>query len=237
MRLFELKWVYLLSKSWVRIFAPENTQIASSVKIQNSKIYVYPGAKLIIDENVFINNCEIHITKGSLIIGYGTIIKGSNYDKCNIIVNDGHITIGNHTKISNRRIWVRFGGQLTIGDYTNINSGGEIRCDEHVVIGNFNQISYEVNIWDTNTHSILPKEERRNLTKKYYPYYGFEIHKPKTSPIKIGDDCWISARSTILKGSIIGNEVVVGYNTTLVNKHIPSKTTIVPIIDYKIINV
>lgn len=230
-----IKWHYLFHKSKVRVFDNGVANIKNA-KIQNSKLYVYPGAELIIEDNVLIDCSEIHITKGSVKIGHNSIIKGSKYDKCNIIVNDGHITIGNHTKISNRRIWVRFGGQLTIGDYTNINSGGEIRCDEHVVIGNFNQISYEVNIWDTNTHSILPKEERRNLTKKYHPYYGFEINKPKTSPIKIGDDCWISARSTILKGSTIGNEVILGYNTTLINKHIPSKSTVVPVIDNKIIN-
>lgn len=232
--LTEIKWKYIINKSYVRFINKSNYTISKSCRIKKSKIYIYPNASIEIGDNVHIENSEIHITKGSLIIEDNSIIRGSIYNKCNIIINDGHIKIGSHTKISNERIWVRFGGKLTIGDYTNINVGGEIRCDELIDIGSYNQISYDVNIWDTNTHNILPSNQRRNQTKKYFPYFGYEENKPKTAPIIIGDDCWIGEKVSILKGTMIEDEVIIGYNTTIINSTIPSKSTVVPIVDNKI---
>ena len=118
--------------------------------------------------------------------------------------------------MSAKRFWVRFGGVVNVGDYTNINDGSEVRCDESVNIGRYNQISYNVNIWDTNTHNIYPPEKRRNLTEKYWPYFGREIERPATKPVYIGDDCWIGENSAILKGTMLNKEVVVGYNTVII---------------------
>ena len=80
----------------------------------------------------------------------------------------------------------------------------------------------QVNIWDTNTHTIYKSEKRSEITRKYFPYFGYEIEKPLTSPIVVGDNCWIGERSSIMKGTQIGDNVIVGYNTMLLNKIIES---------------
>ena len=63
---------------------------------------------------------------------------------------------------------------VRIGNYNNINERSWLRADEQITIGDYNQISYNVMIWDTNTHNIYTPSKRRELTEKYYPFFGYE---------------------------------------------------------------
>lgn len=232
----ELKFKYLLSKTVLRIFDGAKCDISYKAKIRNSKIIVSSGAKLCIGNDVSINNAEIYVEKGSLIIDEFSILQSDSKDnKVKIIINDGNVIIGNHSKISCNRIWVRFGGKLEIGNYTNINKGSEIRCDEHISIGSYNQISYNVKIWDTNTHSIIAKDDRRKIAEKYFPYFGFEEQRPITKPIVIGDDCWIGENAAILKGTSLENGSIVGFNTIITGQNIIENSTVVQDVKLKII--
>lgn len=222
----EVKYKWIFSKSYVRVCTGAKAKIGKDVTIRNSRIIVTPGSSIEIGDNVCIENTVISISDGVCIIGHDSIIGNASEDIM-LNIESGKIQIGHHSKISASRFWVRFGGNVHVGDYTNINSGSEIRCDEAVTIGDYNQISYNVNIWDTNTHTLHSKDERRRITEERYPYYGYESRKPKTKPVTIGNDCWIGERASILKGTIINNEVVVGYNCLLSNVEIPDKTTVV----------
>ena len=178
-------------------------------RIVCSNVFIENGSSLIIGDNVVIDHCELYI-KGSVTIGDNTILKGGSY-----ILEPGELEVGHHCKSTAKRLWVRFGGRLTIGDYTNINDDSEIRCDQEVTIGRYNQISYNVRIWDTNTHNVYPAQERRIIAETYWPYFGKETRRPVTKPVSVGDDCWIGENAAILKGSTLGNEVVVGYGTLI----------------------
>lgn len=236
MRIPRLKIKYLFSRTFFRVFPGSNVKIGSDVTISRSRIVVSSGASLTIASNVIIQGAEIYVEKGSLTIDESCIIQGEGkFKHTKVIINDGHVAIGNHTKISCDRIWVRFGGELSIGRYTNVNSGSEIRCDEHVSIGSFNQISYRVKIWDTNTHSILGTSERRRIAQEYYPYFGYEESKPSTQSTIIGNDCWLGEGVTVLKGSTIGDRVIIGYQTTITGQSIPSDSRIVPDIKLRIL--
>lgn len=228
MILNELKYKYLFSNNLIRFFRGSECRISSKAEIKNSKIIISSGANLVIGDFVLIENVEIYVEKGSLIIDEFSILQSDSKDnKVKIIINDGNVIIGNHSKISCNRIWVRFGGKLEIGNYTNINKGSEIRCDEHISIGSFNQISYNVKIWDTNTHSIIAKDERRKIAEKYFPYFGFEEKRPITKPIVIGDDCWIGENAAILKGTSLGDGSIVGFNTIITGQNIIENSTVV----------
>lgn len=218
---------YLFDGSWVRTIKGCNCQISSDTKIKNSKIYVYQGATLTIGSGCVIENADICVEKGNVSIADNVIIRGDGQSRVNIIVNDGNLTLADYTKLSLHRIWIRFGGSVSIGEYTNINSGSEIRCDMHVEVGAFTRVSYNVKIWDTNTHSILPVEARRDVLKRKWPYYGYEQERPSSVPVKIGDDCWIGENAAILKGSNIGNASIVGFGTIIAGKTIPEYTKVV----------
>lgn len=225
-KLNEIKYKWLFHKSYFRVCTGANAKIGRNITIKNSRIIVTPGSCVEIGDNVRIENAVLSIDSGACVIGNNSII-GSASEKVMLNIESGKILIGHHSKISASRFWVRFGGNIHIGDYTNINSGSEIRCDEVVSIGDYNQISYNVNIWDTNTHNVYSKDARRHITEEHYPYYGYESKRPKTKPVIIGNDCWIGEKASILKGTIINDEVIVGYNCLLCNVEIPSKTTVV----------
>ena len=227
MRIPRFKYKFFLSRTVFRVFDGAEV-IVSSHKISRSKLVVNSGATLVIGSNVVIKDAEIYVEKGSLIINDYSIISGENRNNyAKIIVNNGNVVIGHHSKISCNRIWVRFGGNLSLGNYTNINWGSEIRCDERIEIGSYNQISYRVKVWDTNTHSILGKEERRKIAEKYYPYFGYEEAKPMTAPTSIGDDCWIGEGVSILKGTQIGCGSIIGFGTIVSGQLIPPNGRIV----------
>lgn len=223
----EIKFTYLFHRSYVRIFRGGKCHIMRSAKIRNSKVFVHPGASLKIEDNCIIENARIYVEKGCIILRENSIVKGDKLHDTEIIINNGNILMGDHSKLSCKRVWVRFGGKLEIGSYTNINEGSEIRCDEKISIGSFNQISYNVKIWDTNTHNILPVENRRKIAIDKFPYFGYESSKPITSPINIGDDCWIGENSTIFKGTKIGNECILGFGTFISGKTVPDHSIVV----------
>lgn len=230
----EIKWSLLPKHTYCRICKGATMKIGKEVRIHNCRIIVTPGSSLEIGDYASIENSDISVSSGQMKIGPYSIIGGKT-ERQLLNIEKGSIHIGHHTKICARRFWVRFGGAVRIGCYTNINSGSEIRCDESVTIGSYNQISYSVNIWDTNTHSILPKEERRRIAEQYYPYFGKELAAPLTSPVEIGDDCWLGQGVTVLKGSIVGDGVIVGVNSIIPGKTIPANSTVVTDISLKVI--
>lgn len=227
MWLGEIKYTELLKGNYLRFFKNAEIDIAKNVKFKNVRIYVYSGASLKIQSNCKIENASIFVEKGSLELGEFSSIHGNENEKVSIILNDGEMKLGHHSKLSSRRVWIRFGGRLAIGSYTNLNSGGEIRCDDEIKIGSYNQISYNVKIWDTNTHNILAKEERRRVAESKFPYFGYEFSRPATASVEIGDDCWIGENSTIFKGAKIGNECIIGYDTFISGKFIPNRTRVI----------
>lgn len=226
MILSELIWKYLLKGSFVRVINGAHIQIANDAKIINSKIIAAPGTNIVIKDGCIIRNVEIYVDKGALLIGNNSILI-SEKDHLKIFVNNGSVEIADHSKLACKRVWVRFGGNLSIGSYTNVNGGSEIRCDESVEIGSYNQISYNVRIWDTNTHSILPPEVRREIARDKFPYFGYESERPVTAPVKIGDDCWIGENAAIFKGTEIGDGSIVGFGTFVTNKKIPARSTVI----------
>ena len=217
----EIKWLYKCSGSKVRVLTGSIFTVASDVRILNSTVFVNRDSSLTLSEGVVLSGVNLYV-KGHVTIGAHTTLSDGTYT-----IDEGSLIIGHHTRLSLRRIWVRFGGKVEIGDYTNINDRSEIRSDECVQIGSYCQISYDINIWDTNTHKIYPTEKRRVIAEKYWPYFGKEVERPVTKPIVIGNDCWIGEKASILKGTTLGDGTIVGYNTLISNKTIPAGSKVI----------
>jgi acetyltransferase-like isoleucine patch superfamily enzyme len=231
-KVLNLRWQYLIKGSLVSNSGV--LHVEKGTTIDNSRIYISKGSSLRIGKDCQISNVSIHISAGDAEIGEGTIINNDGgYKKILIDINHGTLKIGERNRLQ-CDIKLRFNAILTIGAYNNINHNSEIRADEQITIENFNQISYDCVIWDTNTHNIYSDEERRQLTVKHYPKYGYEHEKPKTAPIFIGSDCWIGRRASILKGTTINNSVIVGYGAITTNVEIPVGHTLVNEVNNKI---
>lgn len=228
---FERKWKYLNSN--VRIQKGAKFSAASNANITNTSVFVDAGGSLTLEEGACIQNCDVYV-HGTMRIGKNTKI-GTPKKRTTITIDDGQLNIGHHSQVLSDWVWIRFGGQMQIGDYTNINGGGQLRADESVQIGDYCMISYNVNIWDTNTHTFYPVEKRRELTEKYWPYYGREIEKPKTAPVSVGNDVWIGENVSILKGSSVDDGSIIGYGCTIAGKQIEAGVKVVPESNIRII--
>ena len=102
-------------------------------------------------------------------------------------------------------------GELLIGKNVGM-SATAVVCHDKIVIGNNVNIGGNVAIYDTDFHSLNPND-RLNREE--------DIKQTKTKPIKIGNNVFIGAHSTILKGVSIGDNAVIGA-CSLVSKDIPS---------------
>lgn len=214
---------YIRGEGKCRFSTTSKVFIHKSAVLKNCTFFVLGNSEVSIGANVQLINAEVYVEDGTLHIAESSIVEGTSIGvdpKCMFL-------LGHHSRLSAKRVWLRFGGALKVGCYTNINHDSEIRADEHIEIGSYCQISQYVNIWDTNTHSILSPSIRRKRTEDFFPFFGKELSRPRTKPIIIGDDCWIGERCSIMKGTQIGNNVIVGYNTTLVNQSIPDNKTVV----------
>lgn len=219
---YGLKLKYLFSRSIVVAYG--DIRIGKNVKISNSKIIIDEYSSLIIGDNCQFDKVLVSL-KGQAVFGQGNIIEQKGTREKLEIVGEGQMFMGDCNRIRSK-IWIRFGGKIEIGSYTNINEGSEVRCDEQVFIGSYNQISYNVIIWDTNTHNVYSAEKRRILAENYYPFFGMEHEKPDTKPIFIGNDCWLGKDVAILKGTTVKDSCIVGFRTLLSNTIIEKNTTV-----------
>lgn len=233
-KVVETRWKYRLSNSNVRVKG--NLKIGKGVVIKKCLIYIDPTSSVELSNNVYLEGISLYATNGAkVIIGeYSFLEKSTNVSTSIYNINSGELIVSHHTRLRCQRLWIRFGGKVSIGCYTNINEGSELRSDEFVEIGEYCRISYNTRIWDTNTHCIYPSEKRKEITRKYFPSFGYEIEKPKTNPVSIKNGCWLGERVSILKGVRLGENVTIGYNTTLSHINISDNCTVVPKIELNI---
>ena len=99
-----------------------------------------------------------------------------------------------------RSIFVaRYGGKIKIGEGFGI-SGTTIYSTKSITIGKNATIGANCKIIDNDFHPLDPEDRRMNLNEE----------KTLRAPIVIGDNCFIGMNSIILKGTSIGNNVIVG---------------------------
>lgn len=94
--------------------------------------------------------------------------------------------------------------------YGYMNSGSQIRCMDHISIGNQCAIARNVMIMDFDAHKIMYADGRENRL---------------TAPVRIGNHVWIGVGATILKGVTIGDNAVIGAGA-VVTKDVESNTVV-----------
>lgn len=103
---------------------------------------------------------------------------------------------------------------IKIGDSVGI-SGAVICAKDNVTIGDRVMIGSGVVICDTDFHS-LDYQVRATMEDSSYAM---------SSPVYIGDDCFIGARAMVMKGVTIGNRSIVGAGSVVV-KDVPEDTIV-----------
>lgn len=207
------------------------------------KIKIVATAKLTISEGVILENCNIvlgentnlHIGSNSILDGVKIILDdGSNFniqDQVQLqqvhpyeqeirILGNSKVDINKFSRIR-CSILAQYGGNLKIGENTFINQGTEIRCDNSITIGDYTIISYDVNIFDTNTHSTNWMERREAIIQSPIHTLVGEP-RPSSKPVIIGNNCWIGKRAVIMKGVTIGDKSIIALGA-IVTSSVPEE--------------
>lgn len=193
----------------------------------DSDITIGDNCEVVFEKDSRLVNASFSVVNGSSVsVGEGAIIDSPVQPRSSVYVNNGTLRLDPRAHIMSTELMVRFGGRLSIGQYTGIAYGSEIRCEEQVDIGSYNMISYRVCIYDTNTHSTDWRERRKRI-EHCFPEGVSEDIKPTTSPVSIGDDVWIGQEVTITKGAKIGNRCIIGIRTVLGSGEIDDDSVVV----------
>lgn len=116
--------------------------------------------------------------------------------------------IGRNTKTY---IVVGDGASLTIGNFVGM-SNTAISCYENIEIEDYVKMGGGVVIYDTDFHSLNP--EIRKISE-------LDFDNKMTKPIRIEENAFIGAHSTILKGVTVGKCAIIGA-CSVVTKDVPS---------------
>jgi acetyltransferase-like isoleucine patch superfamily enzyme len=98
-------------------------------------------------------------------------------------------------------------GSIDIGDLVYIGDDVIISTRELIRIGSRTMVAHGVQIFDNDSHPIDARD-------RHADYLNLIEGRPRThlipsAPIEIGEDCWIGANSTVLKGVKIGDRSIV----------------------------
>jgi acetyltransferase-like isoleucine patch superfamily enzyme len=194
--------------------------------VVEAEIIVGGNCEVIVGDGAFLKNVTFDIRNRSRVtLGAGVIFDSPPRWPNQVAVDGGTLLLEEKAHIQ-ADLLVRFGGRLSIGRHTGIGHGSEIRCEEEITIGHHGLFSYEVCIYDTNTHST-DWRERRERIEAGYPHGTGEIRRPKTSPVRIGDDVWIGKGATITKGAVIGHRCIIGIRTVVGALTVPDDNVVV----------
>ena len=120
-------------------------------------------------------------------------------------VNIGRSTIG-ASKVFDNPV-------LEIGNNTSLHYGCVISVAKEVIIGDDCMISINCLIMDSDDHPLSPRKRLEKLP----------VDKGGVKPVKIGNNVWIGAYSTILKGVTIGNNSIIAVHS-VVTTDVPENT-------------
>jgi acetyltransferase-like isoleucine patch superfamily enzyme len=157
----------------------------------------------------------------------GSFSLGRNFSSNGIVFlrlkKGARILIGNDVKFNNGErfnsigrqtrcvISVRTNAELIIGDHVGMSSS-TIFCNRKIMIGNHVKIGGNVCIYDTDFHSLDHHSRRCRIE---------DVKATTSRQVQIGNDVFIGAHSTILKGVTIGDRAIIGA-CSVVTKDVPA---------------
>jgi acetyltransferase-like isoleucine patch superfamily enzyme len=136
------------------------------------------------------------------------------------LTGSGAIVIGNHVQLSGKSCFTFSNRhtrrpELSIGDHSFVGHQCSFRVARSLKIGRHCLIAGGVLIADYDGHPLDPLKRRMNET----------IALSDIRAVEIGDDVWIGAGATILKGVTIGSRSIIGAHA-VVTRDVPADTIV-----------
>ncbi len=140
----------------------------------------------------------------------------TDFSEIKIRGNNNFIQIGSSRDASYRiDVYPRLASRcnntkIIIGDNVLTSNQTWLKVGEHnssIVIGNNTMISWDVTIWNTDSHSILSIEDTQNETP-------LNIGQA----LQIGEHCWIGKGASILKNVLLPDNTIIGMGAVVTKK-------------------
>lgn len=120
----------------------------------------------------------------------------------------GSISIGAQTVIAGELLVYADGGTIEIGKYCFVGSASRIWAATNIRIGDRVLISHNVNIHDSNAHSLSAAKRHQHF-KAIFIDQRPELGDLPSSAVVIGDDVWIGFNATVMRGVTIGRGAII----------------------------
>lgn len=134
----------------------------------------------------------------------------------NLSENPEKVFIGSGSRVDGILMVWKNGGEIKIGKNTYIGLGTRVWSAKKITIGDNVQLAHNVNIFDSNIHSIDPAV-RLSEFLNHYENEGSDLQEKE---VVIGDNVWIGTNAVILKGVSVGMNSIVGTGS-IITKNIP----------------
>ncbi|MBB3463072.1 DapH/DapD/GlmU-related protein [Rhizobium sp. BK377] len=132
----------------------------------------------------------------------------------NIRGDNKHIRIGRNSFIDGELLVFAHGGEIQIGEWCFLGEGSRIWSGLKINIGDRVLISHNVNVFDSLTHPLPAQERHKHFRTIFSEGHPKEIDLGERQ-VTIGDDAWIGANSSILRGVTIGRGAIVGVGSVV----------------------
>jgi hypothetical protein len=146
----------------------------------------------------------------SVLLMKNIIIQNESYDR-------NKMTVGKNSKIGTNAHFIIYPESkgIFIGEDSLVNTNCNIYSLEKISIGNRVLISYNVSIFDNNSHPLKMEDRAKHIQNPK------DNSKVERSEVTIEDDVWVGCDVVILKGVSIGKGSIVAAGS-IVTTSIPS---------------
>ncbi len=127
----------------------------------------------------------------------------------NIRGDNGCIRIGEHSYIAGELLLFAHGGRIRLGEWCYVGEGARIWSASEISIGDRVLISHNVNVFDSLTHPLEAGARHAQFKSILQSGHPRDIELGEQA-VNIGDDVWIGAGATILRGVTLGDGAIVG---------------------------
>lgn len=182
MNIREVKWLRRLAFLW------RNWENKRSFRHGKNNKTFCDGLKVGSRIQITGNGNKVVLEKGALLLNSLVRINGNN----NVV------TLKSNAYVSGAELWIENNGcELSVGERTFVGHHSHLACTENgskLIVGSDGMISSYVQVRTGDSHSIVDME-------------GNRINKAKS--VMIGDHCWLSEGSKVLKGvTLEGDDIV-----------------------------
>ena len=176
--------------------------------IFNIKYFGLKGLKfpVLISKNVKLKRLSGQVVLNDVnrvLLGFGTSPNIDCYSQKSIWYNEGTVFLSNGVCIEKgSKLIIKKNAKLSFGEQARLTGNSTIICKKNISIGKQTWISWDCLIMDTDHHKM---------------FYNNQFTNPDNDII-IGNNVWICARNSILKGTVIGDYSILGSDSKISSK-------------------